>query len=214
MIKYSEYDLKNAVQSKCIVELKNDLLKIEPENEQQQESLNRLLKQIETAENLRWLNILNGKISIRMRPGKILLKYLSEQNVTHILTLLSEKEGTLTYKELSESYGFQWLWFPMHKAKPVSRDRNIELLSIFQNLQQILCNGGKIYIHCSAGLHRTGMITYAFLRFIGKSSMQAMEALKYLRPLAEKEFTQKRLNWAEGFIKDVFLIKKIEQNKF
>ena len=58
---------------------------------------------------------------------------------------------------------------------------------MFERVIDVLAAGGKIYIHCSAGLHRTGMITHALLRYLGWSRHDAVEKLRELRALTAKE---------------------------
>lgn len=59
--------------------------------------------------------------------------------------------------------------------------------------------GGRVYVHCSAGLHRTGMVANAFLRWHGLSAADALALLTELRPLTAEQVGPERLAWGEQF---------------
>lgn len=63
-------------------------------------------------------------------------------------------------------------------------------------------NGSGIYVHCSAGIHRTGMTSYAFLRYMGLSSTEAKTKLNELRPTTREGVGDNRLTWGEQFGSD------------
>ena len=63
----------------------------------------------------------------------------------------------------------------------------------------MLQQGHKIYIHCSAGIHRTGMITYGLLRYLGKDTNEAKQLLHQLREVTAAQVGDERLNWGDQF---------------
>lgn len=62
-----------------------------------------------------------------------------------------------------------------------------------------LARGGKVYVHCSAGLHRTGMIAYAYFRHRAMSTQDAKTAILELRELTASELTAERCAWGDRF---------------
>ncbi|HPO49465.1 MAG TPA: tyrosine-protein phosphatase [Spirochaetota bacterium] len=64
----------------------------------------------------------------------------------------------------------------------------------------ILNKGGKLFIHCSAGIHRTGMITFALLLYLGYKVSVASGLLKQMREIAASEVTERRLEWGKQFL--------------
>jgi protein tyrosine/serine phosphatase len=56
---------------------------------------------------------------------------------------------------------------------------------------------GRLLIHCSAGIHRTGMVAYALLRFAGHDAATAREKLRLLRTVTCEGVGEYRLAWAE-----------------
>ena len=53
-------------------------------------------------------------------------------------------------------------------------------------------------IHCAAGIHRTGTISYTLLRLGGMQPKEAMEALKSMREETAKGVGKWRIDLAEG----------------
>jgi protein tyrosine/serine phosphatase len=62
-----------------------------------------------------------------------------------------------------------------------------------------LRDGGRIYLHCSAGIHRTGMIAAALLFHLGHDDEQTRAILAALRPLTASDVGEARLDWARSF---------------
>ncbi|KYG71649.1 protein-tyrosine phosphatase [Roseivirga ehrenbergii] len=158
-------------------------------------------KRITKMELVNWVAIGNGHLAIGHRPSTKLTEDLKLQNGTHILTLLSENEGAEKIKTLTAKSNLNWLWLPMESAKPIAEERTQELGALLSGMKGILEQGGKIYLHCSAGIHRTGMITYAFLRFTGLSTEDAMQKLKELRPDTYEGVGEERTAWGEEIVK-------------
>lgn len=155
-------------------------------------------KNLQSLELADWVSIYKGFLAIGHRPSAKLVADLKLQNASHILTLLSENEGSRDIKILSDKSGMGWLWFPMQSAGFPSEERYQELVTLFKEMKNILEDGGKIYIHCSAGIHRTGMITFAFLRFIGLSREEAQAKLAELRPTTSDGVGEDRMEWGNS----------------
>ena len=157
-------------------------------------------KNLQSLEPADWVEIEKGFLAIGHRPSAKLVSDLKLQNTTHLLTLLSENEGSRDIKILCDKSGMGWLWFPMQSAGFPVEDRHQELVNMFKQMNSILHNGGKIYIHCSAGIHRTGMITFAFLRFIGLSKEEAETKLAELRPTTSEGVGEDRMEWGNSVL--------------
>src|SRR5690606_31239180 len=99
-----------------------------------------------------------------------------------------------------EKSGMGWLWFPMESAQPIAEERYEELARLFRQMENILNQNGRIYIHCSAGIHRTGMITYAFLIYLGLGKEAAQLKLKELRGTTMENVGEERLAWGDNIV--------------
>jgi protein-tyrosine phosphatase len=158
-------------------------------------------KKIDNIEPIHWVNVLNGKIAIGHRPGKKMISDLYLQGADCILTLLSESEGALEVKKLVTQENMRWLYYPMSSARPPSQNEITVIKDLFNEMKELLSDEKKVYMHCSAGIHRTGMITNAFLRYIGIDKESALKMLLNLRNETGINVGDERIQWAEQFIK-------------
>jgi len=79
---------------------------------------------------------------------------------------------------------FVSLWLPLAGAKPVEDpELLIWIKEVFVSLAELLEAGRTVFVHCSAGIHRTGMITNGFLRFLGHDASEAADLLNRMRPV-------------------------------
>lgn len=92
-----------------------------------------------------------------------------------------------------------WVWFPFSASKPHGQYDTIKVLQLYNQLQVILNAGGKIYIHCSAGIHRTGMVTYGLLRYLGYKKIDALQMLRALREITVAQVGADRLQWGDSY---------------
>ncbi|MFT6828446.1 MAG: protein-tyrosine phosphatase [Roseivirga sp.] len=186
-------------------ELLITLQKLITENDELKRTLGPLIGKIKgtqqtlmAIELVDWVPINKGHLAIGHRPSAKLISDLKLQKATHILTLLSEHEGALLIKTTTHQQQMDWLWFPMESAKPPAEEELKVLAQVFVQMDEILNNGGKIYLHCSAGIHRTGMISYAFLRFIGNEHEEAIQVLQYLRAVTGDGVGEERVAWGNS----------------
>lgn len=148
---------------------------------------------------LDWVSVEHGFLAIGHKPGgKLSFAGLKAAGTTAVLTLLMEREGARETGRGVEGAGMEWLWFPFSAVNPAESS---EVKTLFQRMKQELDKEGRIYIHCSAGIHRTGMITYAFLRHLGLGPEDAMNKLLSLRKVTAEGATEKRIAWGDFFAK-------------
>lgn len=145
------------------------------------------------------LKVGNGFIAIGHRPKFKAIHCMPMQGITHILTILGRHEGAFEIRDQARKAGIQWLWLPLGSAEPPSNRWVPKIRDIYQRLARILEEGGGIYVHCSAGIHRTGMIVYGFLRSRGFSASEAKDALSQLRSVTAAEVGAHRLAWSDQF---------------
>ncbi|PIQ47220.1 MAG: hypothetical protein COW03_16155 [Cytophagales bacterium CG12_big_fil_rev_8_21_14_0_65_40_12] len=155
-------------------------------------------KTLMAIELMDWVPVNKGHLAIGHRPSAKLVSDLKLQKASHILTLLSEHEGALLIRSTTIQQQMEWLWFPMESAKPPTEEQLTVLAQIFVEMNEILNNGGNIYLHCSAGIHRTGMISHAFLRFIGNEHEEAIQLLQALRAVTGDGVGEERVAWGNS----------------
>ena len=149
-------------------------------------------------EMLDWVPLAGGYASVGHRPSAQLVEDLAIQQCTHIFTLLSEGEGATNTRDQARRAGLEWVWFPMVSANAPGSDRTVELRRCFDEISSALSAGGRVYVHCSAGIHRTGMISFALLRYLGLPEQSALEKLEELRPTTAAGVGADRIAWGES----------------
>lgn len=146
-----------------------------------------------------WVNVGNGKLAIGHRPKLKALPRLREAGCTHLFTLLGEREGAMTIGVAAQNVHIEWLWLPLENGDPPPEVREPEVRTMLERLALLLEYKSSIVVHCSAGIHRTGMITYALLRQLGLSREQAMQKLSELRSVTAEGVGEARLRWGDRF---------------
>ena len=150
--------------------------------------------------DMNWVAVGNGHLSIGHKPGgKLPYEGMKQNGASVILTLLHENEGAEQIGQQTEKAQLTWVWFPFSASRPHEGDALVEVVDLYKKLQVLLNSGNRIYVHCSAGIHRTGMITYGLLRYMGKNEAEAKEMLQQLRPVTAAQVGDDRLQWGEQF---------------
>jgi len=147
-----------------------------------------------------WVPTGKGSLGIGHKPGgKISFEGLKQEGVSVVLTLLQENEGAPLIGKQLEHAGMDWIWFPFSASNPLQGDDLVQVHNLFKKLSDLLNRESRIYIHCSAGIHRTGMITYGLLRFLGNDKQVAMKLLQSLREVTSSQVGEDRLVWGDQF---------------
>lgn len=157
------------------------------------------LGMLKAMERVPWQPLTGGHICIGHRPSKKKLTALRLQGATHLLTLLSGSEGALSLQRAAGAQGLDWIWFAMESGHPPPPERDQEARALFGEMKRLLEAGACIYVHCSAGIHRTGMIANGFLRFLGHSQDEADTVLAALRQETSDGVGKHRKAWGDRF---------------
>jgi protein-tyrosine phosphatase len=138
-----------------------------------------------------------GAIALGHRPRKRSLAAMRSAGLTHVVTLLAESEGAREVGDAVVAAGLEWIWVPLRGADPPPPESDDALREKFDLIERALCGGGHILIHCSAGIHRTGMFAYGLLRHLGSPPEVARSTLAQLRPLTAEGVGDARLEWGD-----------------
>jgi protein-tyrosine phosphatase len=148
-----------------------------------------------------------GKLALTHRPKKTVFPAFRALGVTHVITLLDEKEGAKDLGALATQAGLTWIWCPLQGANV-----NAPLEAVASALAAgtaALARGGAIAVHCSAGIHRTGMFGYALLRCAGLDPEAARVTLRALRVVTAEGVGAERLTWGDQ-IADAFAARAVQ----
>ncbi|MBI2837258.1 MAG: dual specificity protein phosphatase family protein [Acidobacteria bacterium] len=129
------------------------------------------------------------------RPKLSSMFALKESGCELVVTLMSEKEGARAIGEAAESSGMEWTWLPLEDSRPPEGRRIAAVINALVLLSEKLDAGRSVLVHCSAGMHRTGMITFALLRLRGHTEEEALDLIHLMRPHTRHALTAKRIAW-------------------
>ena len=140
-----------------------------------------------------------ARLILGPRPGKKSKDRIQAQGVTDIVTLLSAKEQPDTIRKIATSIDAAWHHFAMDGGHMDSLQQVdlAELFRLYDNIVQAQ-DHPVIYLHCSAGIHRTGFIVYLLLRHRGHSPDAARTEVAALRPVTAEQVGDNRLALAEA----------------
>lgn len=132
------------------------------------------------------------------RPGKKSKDAIQARGVTHVLTLLSPREQPDSVGKIARNIGAEWHHFPIdggHMDTLATVDLS-RLFLLYDDITRVR-EDAVIYLHCSAGIHRTGFAIYALLRYRGLTPEQAQAEVANLRPVTSEQVGEDRLALAE-----------------
>jgi hypothetical protein len=102
-----------------------------------------------------------GAVALTHRPKKACVPKLRSLGATHLITLLTEREGAKDVGTLGTDAGLKWIWCPLEGANPSAAAESVG--AALETCRSALADGCGVVIHCSAGIHRIGMFGYALL---------------------------------------------------
>jgi len=147
-----------------------------------------------------WVTLGQGRLTLWHRPGARAVAELRAFGCDCVVTLLSSREGASTVGKHVEQAGIEWFWLPLENGQPPQGAASEAVLSAIPVLWQRLDAGRSILIHCSAGIHRTGMIAYALLRWRGHDEDEALVVIEKMRLHTRTGIQRKHLDWANEMV--------------
>lgn len=111
------------------------------------------------------------------------------KGVTMVISILYQREKPEMIAEYCKNLGLRHVHIP--DDGPTLKDTAREAYEYLINNQE------RALVHCSAGLHRTGMVTYSFLRWSGLGEKEAYETIKGMREDTHRQVGELRIQHAE-----------------
>ena len=139
-----------------------------------------------------------ARLILGPRPGKKSKLSIKERGVTNILTLLSDREQPENVRKIAREIGASWHHFAIDGGHFDTLE-NVDLSALFKLYDEIAqaSDAPIIYLHCSAGIHRTGFVIYALLRYRGLSAEAARAEVATLRLVTPDQVGEDRIALAE-----------------
>ncbi|MEL7146803.1 MAG: dual specificity protein phosphatase family protein [Bacteroidota bacterium] len=143
----------------------------------------------------------SGRVALSERPKLKEIEALASIDCHIVVTILAAKgDQALRIGNTVREHKMEWEWVKVQNAvKMNDADKRSFNKSIKRMLDAIL-DGKNILIHCSAGLHRTGMFAYCLMIKGGMSHMAAMEAIKEIRLETFNALDEKYLTISEDLL--------------
>ena len=128
------------------------------------------------------------------RPGKKSKAALSDLGLTHICTLLHAGENPDAIAGIAKEFHYRWVWLPISGASLETLNA-LDIKSMVVKLADALADEPlpRLYLHCSAGIHRTGFFAVVLLRLQPVAVTDITAALARLRPITAHELGSDRI---------------------
>lgn len=144
-------------------------------------------------------------ISCHGRPNSKDISFLKNAyGINYVLTLQYPKEKPEEVKKWCEQSEVRWQMIELFGANlPYFRKRSTQIIltkGILELYKILTTEKVKLFIHCAAGVHRTGTVVYSLLRLFGESPESAMTAIKYIREETYLGVGEERISFAEQYI--------------
>jgi len=138
------------------------------------------------------------------KPSKKTLPGIKQAGVTMVVSLLAEREDGASIKKMCEEAGMTHVWLK-HVGASEEKLLDPAALDLLRNgfiqvMKMMNSDQHKTLIHCSAGLHRTGISGYTLLRMQGFNQLNAYKLLAKMRVKTYEGVGKWRLNLAEEYI--------------
>jgi protein-tyrosine phosphatase len=143
-----------------------------------------------------------GRLALLHRPRHVDFPNLPKIGCTHVVTLLKETEGAQKIGELAQNAGLAWIWLPVPNGNYPEGEVHERLACALPELSSLLDEGNSLLIHCSAGIHRTGTVAYALLRWRGMERKKAISIIERTRKETAEGVGEKRLRWGDEIARD------------
>jgi len=101
--------------------------------------------------------------------------FLSE----HGIVLLISLTGGIPNPDVLAAHDIESFHLPVEDFHPPTLAQQIEFVEI---TKQVLDDGGRVGVHCAAGIGRTGTMLATYLVYLGSTADEAISRVRELRP--------------------------------
>lgn len=159
--------------------------------------------EIKNPSKIRFVKVGHGRLALYHRPRRDMFASLRRTGCTHVVTLLKDSENAKLYGDLARQAGLEWIWLPVPNGNYPQKAVHERLIQAMPELSRLLDEGNSLLIHCSAGIHRTGMVAYGLLRWRGVDSVQAMKLIRRMRRETAEGMMAKRMKWGDSIARNI-----------
>ena len=104
--------------------------------------------------------------------GQTKLHSLQQAGITHFIDLTSSEDPVFAYEAPVGTVCLR------HPVKDFGTPSALEMLAVLNSIQTAINDGGKVYVHCRAGIGRTGTVAATWLVSQGMTGQEALALLQ------------------------------------
>ena len=136
----------------------------------------------------------SNHFAVGPRIGKKSIGDLKGVELTHVWTLLSENEDATRQKKFAETLKAKWVWSPLSGGK-VDYLETICIEDVLRPFMTSLddAENKRVYLHCSAGIHRTGFVAALVMALQGLSILDIFTELRFCRDITAESVGEDRV---------------------
>ncbi len=117
---------------------------------------------------------------------------LSSKDCDSVISLIRTEEGQIIkFGELMKINGLHWFHRPIRFQGHEMDDKNKMCRAAVNLVHQQLITGNIVFVHCSQGIHRSGLVCYCALRLGGLGDNEAVETIGRTRPSTVNALTDR-----------------------
>jgi protein-tyrosine phosphatase len=146
-------------------------------------------------QNIRWVAVGSGRLALSHRPKLKDIAKLPGQGCSRLLTIQGNHEAPDQIERAVRRAGLAWTWIPVGDAKFPQEEADKLMRRGLMELVAGIEAGESVLIHCSAGIHRTGMLAFGLLRWLGLSEEEALEKIATMRPQTRDGMHKEHMAW-------------------
>lgn len=136
-----------------------------------------------------------GRLALSNRPKIKQLSQFAALGCERVVTVQGKNEMPGQIDVATRAAGMAWTWIPVGHGKFPEGEADRYLRRGLLDVVSALDGGESVLIHCSAGIHRTGMLAFAVLRWSGATEEEALETLSALRTATREGVREEHLRW-------------------
>lgn len=142
-----------------------------------------------------WVPVGRGRLALSNRPRLKDIAKLPAAGCQRVVTIQGRGELPGQVERAVKSAGLAWTWVPVGHGKVPDSETNSHLRRGLAELVDAIEAGESVLVHCSAGIHRTGMLAFALLRWLGTPEAEALESLTAMRAVTGEGLRPEHLAW-------------------
>ena len=137
---------------------------------------------------MNWVEALKGQLAISSIHE---LRLVNKDNCDVVVSLVRQGEGPILQLGVqAESRGVLWFHRPL-QFQGHNPPETYAARSAISCVNRYLNEGLRVFVHCSQGIHRSGLVCYCALRMGGLSDDRSVETIALTRPPAANALTDR-----------------------